>query len=97
MLTLASEIVDRYFLLETYEWSKRIRKPTHIDIAPEIGVPVRTAAQLFACAFLCEVINESDIWVRKNWNLHYHMKQWPVAITPDSLVPTWSPKIDVPF
>lgn len=95
LLKLIADIIDEYFPLNSYDWSMRITKANPVSISPEKGMPVRTAAQMFACSFVCEVINCSDIWLRKSWDLHFHKKDWPEIKPPSSLEPNWKQDIEL--
>ena len=89
LLDIICDKVERHFPIESFDWSKRIRDPVHIKIAPETGIPVKTAAQLLVCSFVCEILNYSDVWIRGNWGLHFHKGGWPQIEGPYSSEPEW--------
>jgi DNA-cytosine methyltransferase len=77
LMDIISRKVDRHFPKKSFDWSMRIKNVNFIEIAPETGIPVRTAAHLLVCSFVCNILNESNIWIRKNMNSHFHKEEWP--------------------
>lgn len=93
LMDIIRDKVDHHFAIEFFDWSKRIKdsNPKRIaKIAPETGIPVRTAAQLLACSFVCEILNNSDIWIKENWGLHFNYEEWPKIECPHPLEPEWN-------
>jgi DNA (cytosine-5)-methyltransferase 1 len=95
LLKTIADIIEEYFPLNSYDWSKRITKAHPVSISPENGIPLRTASQLFACSFVCEVLNCSDIWLRKNWDIHFHNCDWPEINPISSLEPNWKQNVEL--
>jgi DNA-cytosine methyltransferase len=77
LLAIIRDKVEYHFPMESFEWSNRIKNSRIIRIAPKTGLPVRTAAYLLACSFICDLLNESDVWIKENPGLDFHKKEWP--------------------
>ncbi|MGD0330944.1 MAG: DNA (cytosine-5-)-methyltransferase [Nitrososphaeria archaeon] len=90
LMDIIRDKVNYHFAIESFDWSKRIKKPNPIKISPKTGIPVRTAAYLLACSFVCEILNESDIWIKENWALHFNYGEWPQIEYPHPIEPEWN-------
>lgn len=90
LMDIIRDKVERHFPKEYFDWSTRIRNASTIKIAPETGIPIRTAAHLLACSFVCDILNESNVWIRENLGSHFHKEEWPQIKEPSPLKPEWN-------
>jgi hypothetical protein len=75
VIAVVAEAVDRHFPKTEFE-SKRVRPSGKLPIVPSTGLQIRSAAHLFGAALAAEIVNNSDVWLKSNWEKQYRPEEW---------------------
>lgn len=71
------ELAEKYFPEKSMNSLKILDDFGQIPIKEEIKLSQKNAAYLIATAITCEIMNTSDFWLKKNYNKHLKLDEWP--------------------